>query len=104
MNWVTQSREGASLCVRVVPRASRNELSGPINDSLKIRLQAPPVEGKANRALVKFLAKALGVATGHVVIVSGANARHKRVQIKGMTEAECVSRLTVPGHQKDAPR
>lgn len=84
MITVLQQAGGAiSFEVKVVPRASKSEIAGIEGDAIKIRLQAPPVEGKANQALIKFLADALGVARSQVEIVSGHNSRKKVVRIRG---------------------
>ena len=61
-------------------------------DTLKVRVAAPPVKGKANRALVKLLAKALGVSSSQVEIVRGHKARRKTVQVRGI-DADAVSDL-----------
>jgi hypothetical protein len=71
------------LKVRVIPRASSNEIVGFDGETLKVRLTAPPVEGKANRALVKLLAKTLGVRKSGVEIVSGHSGRLKMVRLEG---------------------
>lgn len=67
--------------VRVQPRASRNEFAGVQNGVLRVRLQAPPVEGAANEALIAFLADELGVARREVRIVSGFGSRNKIVEV-----------------------
>jgi len=64
------------------PRASRDEFCGRHGDSLKIRIKAPPIEGRANAQLTRFLAKAFGVARGDVEILSGELGRQKRVKIR----------------------
>lgn len=71
--------------VRVVPRAGRTEVAGLHAGSLRIRLAAPPVEGKANAALVRFLARSLGVPRGAVSVVSGERGRAKTVEVAGDT-------------------
>lgn len=77
-----QPRAGAvRLAVRVQPRASRNEIAGVHGGALRIRLQAPPVEGAANEALVAFLAEQLGVSRRHVRIVAGSQSRNKVVEV-----------------------
>jgi uncharacterized protein (TIGR00251 family) len=78
--------------VRVVPGASRSEIVGLEGDTLKVRVAAPPVKDKANRALVKLLAKALGVSSSQVEIVGGHRARRKTVQVCGI-DADAVSDL-----------
>jgi uncharacterized protein (TIGR00251 family) len=75
-------QKGSALAIRVTPRASRNEISEIRSDgTVKIRLTAPPVEGKANEALVEFLAEVLGVPRSHIEVVAGANGRDKLVSI-----------------------
>ena len=69
--------------VRVVPRASRTEIAGQHEGALRVRLAAPPVDGAANEALVKALAKAFGVAPGRVKITSGLRSKLKHVTVTG---------------------
>jgi uncharacterized protein (TIGR00251 family) len=75
------------IAVRVTPRASRDKVTGWQNGALRVRLRAPPVEGKANEALRRLLADRLGVALSAVSIVSGETARLKRVRVEGLDEA-----------------
>jgi uncharacterized protein (TIGR00251 family) len=73
--------------IRVVPRASRDELAGfDETGRLKVRLTAPPVEGAANRALIKLFAKRLGVARSAVTVVRGETSRNKLVEIDGLSD------------------
>lgn len=67
--------------VRVAPRASRNAIVGVHDGALKIALTAPPVSGAANAALVKLLAKRLGVSRNDVVILRGASGREKTLSV-----------------------
>jgi uncharacterized protein (TIGR00251 family) len=81
-----QQRDGAvTLVVRVQPRASRDEVSGEWGGALKVRLQAPPVDDKANEALIKFLAHVLKIPKAAVRIHGGERSRTKRVEIRGVT-------------------
>jgi uncharacterized protein len=73
--------------VRLTPKSSRNEVSGREGEIYRIKVTAPPVDGKANEALVAFLAKKLGVAKGKIRIISGASSRLKRVRIEGLSSA-----------------
>ena len=79
--------------IRVVPRSSRNEIVGEENGSLKIKLTAPPVEGKANKALRGLLAKRLGLPKGGVEIVTGEKSRNKTVRIRGLSREQVAGRL-----------
>jgi uncharacterized protein (TIGR00251 family) len=81
--------------VHVQPRASRNEITGLHGAALKVRLQAPPVEGAANEALVALIAGRLGLPKRAVRVVSGATSRSKTVEIEGTTEA-AVRALAAP--------
>lgn len=87
------ARGGAAFSVKVAPRASSNAIIGVENQALKVRLTAPPVDGAANQALVKLLAKTLGVAKGRVVITAGEKSREKKVLVQGLEPAEVISRL-----------
>ena len=79
-------RDGADLVldVRVQPRASRSELAGVHGERLRIRLQAPPVDGKANAALVEFVAGLFAVPRARVTIEHGLTGRDKRLRLHGV--------------------
>lgn len=81
------------MAVRVIPRASRTQLAGVRDGRLLVRLNAPPVDGAANTALIRLLAKELGVARRGVRIVSGDHARQKNVMFEGVTPEQLVDRL-----------
>lgn len=87
----------ARLAVRLTPRASANEVVGwrdsPDGPALAVRVTAPPVDGKANAALVKLLAKRLGVGRSKVRIARGESARDKLLEIDGLDEGELRDRL-----------
>jgi uncharacterized protein len=85
----------ARLTIRVQPRASSNQIVGWEGEALKVRLTAPPVEGKANEALIEFLASRLGVAKRALAIVSGHGARTKIVELAGLTVEEATQLLGV---------
>jgi uncharacterized protein (TIGR00251 family) len=70
------------LEIRVQPRASHDEIAGARGERLKIRLTAPPVDGKANSQLLKFLATLFGVRRNQVTLISGARNRDKRIAIE----------------------
>jgi uncharacterized protein (TIGR00251 family) len=84
---------GALISVRVTPRSARDEVLGWQDDALRVRLRAPPVDGKANDSLRRLLAGRLGVALSAVKIVSGETSRVKRVQVEGLGDAEVRERL-----------
>jgi uncharacterized protein (TIGR00251 family) len=70
------------LTIHLQPRASRDEVKGIQGDAIRIRITAPPVEGKANEHLLRFLARQFGVARRQVELLSGDSHRRKRVQIQ----------------------
>jgi uncharacterized protein len=82
----------ARIAVRVQPRARRDEIGGERGGALLVRVTAPPVEGRANDAVRKLLAKRLGIAPGRVSILHGSSGREKVVEVEGM-EMEAVRRL-----------
>lgn len=90
---ITDAQQGAAFAVRVVPRASKNEIAGQVGDAIKVRLTAPPVEGKANEALIAFLAQELGVRKSQVEIVAGETSRNKVICVLGLSPAEVEERL-----------
>jgi hypothetical protein len=77
-----------TLSIRIQPRASKNEIVALAGGGLKIRLTAPPVDGAANEALVKFLADTLSIPKSHVEIASGHTSKNKIVRVSGVDDAE----------------
>jgi uncharacterized protein len=86
----------ASFSVRVTVRASRNAIEGEWQGALKVRLAAPPVEGRANEALRRLLAEHLNVPLSAVEIVSGERSRTKRLRIRGLTADQIRELVTRP--------
>ncbi|MHB1390497.1 MAG: DUF167 domain-containing protein [Thermoleophilia bacterium] len=85
--------EGSLLKVRVVPGARKSQLAGESAGRLRVRLMAPPVEGKANRELMRFLAAILGVRKNRVSLVSGERSREKTVLLAGVSLSDVRDRL-----------
>ena len=77
----------ARLTVKVHPRARRTALTGRLGDAFKLDLAAPPVDGKANQACIRFFAELAGVPERQVRIVHGATSRMKVVEIEGLADA-----------------
>lgn len=94
--WLRQSGEDAVLSLHVQPGAKKTEIAGEHGDALKIRLAAPPVDGKANDCLVAFLAERLGMPKSRIVLESGQTSRTKRVRIVGLAAAAAAG-LATPG-------
>jgi len=91
---LSDGKRGAALAIRVTPRARRDEVVEVLADqTIKIRLTAPPVEGKANQALIEFLAKILGVPEAKIEIIAGATGRDKLVSILDMKSEVAQARI-----------
>jgi uncharacterized protein (TIGR00251 family) len=80
-SWYQWDGANLILHLRIQPRASKDEFAGPYGNTLKIRLTAPPVDGKANEHLRAFLSEKFGVAKSQVTVLSGDASREKRVRI-----------------------
>jgi uncharacterized protein (TIGR00251 family) len=90
-----QKRDGrVVILVRVQPRASKDEIAGVIDGALKVRLQAPALEDRANAALCDYLARLLKTPKSAVRILSGERSRIKRVEIRGVMEQQILGLLT----------
>jgi uncharacterized protein (TIGR00251 family) len=94
---VRDSKGGAVLTVHVQPKGGRTACVGIHGEALKIRVAAPPVEGAANRELLRFLADQLSLPAAAVRIESGQRSRVKRVRLEGTTAVEVTSRLLSKG-------
>ena len=81
MSWYRNEGDDLLLFLRIQPRASKDGFGEIIEDARKLYIKAPPVDGKANAYLIKFLAKQFGVAKSRVIIQSGLNSKCKRIRI-----------------------
>jgi uncharacterized protein (TIGR00251 family) len=91
MNWWRRDGESLVLVLHVQPGAKRSEIAGLHGEALKIRLAAPPVEGRANEALLRFIADNFNVPLRQVTLKQGAQSRHKTVLISGSKiDPECL--------------
>ena len=91
--WLHKEGDGVILDLHIQPGAKKTEVVGPHGDALKIRLAAPPVDGKANAALVAFLAAKVSLGRTAVEVISGATSRAKRVRIAGIVPADVLKGL-----------
>lgn len=80
---ITKTDNGIKLNIKVIPNASRCEVVGILDNSLKIKLDVPPVDGKANEKCIKFFSKLLGIPKSSISIISGEKSRSKVLFIKG---------------------
>jgi len=90
---IRESAGGVTFAVRVHPRAKKNAISGTVGDALKVSLTAPPVEGRANEACVRFFAELLQVSRSSVTIAAGDTSRNKVIRIAGLTAEQVEERL-----------
>jgi len=77
------------------PKASKNEMVGPYRDGIKVKVTAPPIEGKANDALIRFLSKELGISPSSIEIVKGHHSREKTLKISGNLDQELMKKLQI---------
>lgn len=88
--------ESCTLAIKAIPNAPRSAVVGWLGDALKVKIHAPPVEGRANEALCEFLAETLGVHRRAVMVLRGDTSRQKLVRIEGLDLAGVKARL--PSH------
>ncbi|MRS02655.1 DUF167 domain-containing protein [bacterium] len=94
---MTVDLEMTTLKIKLIPRSSRNELVGFMEDgTLKIKLSAPPVDGQANQALIKLLADLIKVPVGNINIISGKTSHNKLISITGISQE--TSTLIIQKH------
>ena len=95
MSWFRLTAAGgATLSLHVQPGAKKSECAGLHGEALKIRLAAPPVDGKANEALLRFLAERLAIPRQQISLKSGQTSRQKVVEIESVTAERLVALLT----------
>lgn len=82
---LTEHPDGIVVAVRVIPRASRSEIVGEHDGSLKVRICSPPVDGAANAEIIRLFAKHFGVSKSEVSIVSGETSKNKRIKIENLS-------------------
>lgn len=92
---IEPTSRGVAIRVYVAPRSSANRVVGVHNGALKVALTAPPVEGAANKALIEYVAKLLGVPRSSVTLVSGETSRNKTVSIAGIGMGEAARKLGI---------
>ncbi|TFG37104.1 MAG: YggU family protein [Desulfobacterales bacterium] len=89
MSFLREVAENSvSLDLYIQPKASKNTVCGLHGSELKLAITAPPVDGKANKAVIAYLAELFGVAKSSVIIMSGQQSRHKRCVLQGVTFKE----------------
>ena len=88
-----ETSSGITFSVKVQPRARKNAITGTVGDALKLALTAPPVEGKANQAVIEFLADFFEIPRSSITIASGASSRLKVIRISGANLQSLKERL-----------
>jgi len=91
---VHESANGITFAVKVHPRARKNAITGIVGNALKLALTAPPVEGRANQAVIEFFAELFAIPRSSVTIASGDTSRNKIVRISGLSRAAVEERLS----------
>jgi len=89
-----------TLELKTIPNAPRDEIAGWLGDALKVKVHAPALEGRANDALLEFLADKLGVHRRDVTLLRGDKSRHKVVRLAGLTLAEVKARIGAAGRDR----
>ena len=90
---VRESKKGLTFDIQVIPHASRAEIAGVQEGAFKVKVTAPPVEGAANEACIKLLAKELGLKKSQMEISSGIKSRKKTVMIKDISKEELQTEI-----------
>lgn len=89
------SSPGCTLAIKAIPNAPRSEVVGWLGEALKVKVHAPPVEGRANEALCEFLAEKLGLPRRAVTVLRGDTSRQKMLRIDGLTLVDVRAKLGV---------
>ena len=92
---VCDTARGAQFALRVQPRASRTAIAGTMGDAIKLAITAPPVDGKANQAVIEYLAELFRVAKSSIVILSGETGRNKLIAVRGVSAEQVRKALGV---------
>ncbi|HQP31387.1 MAG TPA: DUF167 domain-containing protein [Deltaproteobacteria bacterium] len=98
--WIRSRGEETILTCRVHPNAPQNRIEKVQDDQLVVRLNSPPVEGKANKALLKLLAKTLHVAPSRLTLIQGDKSRTKVIAIQDITPEQVLDILDLPDNEE----
>ena len=93
MVFLRESKKGLTFDIHVIPHASRVEIVGVQEGALKVKVTVPPVEGAANEACIKLLAKELGLKRSQLEIASGAKSRKKTIMVKDISKVELETKI-----------
>jgi len=84
----------ARVSLKVHPNATRNEITGLTDQTFQVRISAPPSKGKANKELIDFLSRTLGISLSSLTITKGVTSRNKLIAIDGLSQEEVTRRLS----------
>ncbi|HOD70332.1 MAG: hypothetical protein BWZ01_02667 [Deltaproteobacteria bacterium ADurb.BinA179] len=103
--WIRPEGDGTLLVCRIHPNARKDSIDGPRQDALSIHLNAPAVEGKANKALVQLLAKKMRIAKSKIAIRTGEKGKTKVLAVSGLAPREVAESLglSLPPSRRDTP-
>lgn len=93
---IESTKGGVRLHLFIQPKSSKNEVVGPHNGEIKIKLTAPPVDGKANQCLIEFLADLFDIPKRDIILLKGETGRHKVVELKGLEAKKTREALKLP--------
>jgi uncharacterized protein len=94
---IRESAGGVTFAIRVHPRAKKNAITGTHGEALKLALTAPPIEGRANDAVIEFFAELLRLPRSSITIAAGQTSRNKVVRISGITARVLEEKLATSG-------
>jgi len=85
MAWIRSVQQGSIIDIHVIPQGKKNEIIGLYNDRLKIKIDAPPVDGKANECLLRFLSEVLNLKRSNLELIKGETSRQKQVKVQNLS-------------------
>jgi len=94
--FLKETGNGVIFHIHVVPKSAKNECAGIQGDAIKLKITAPPVEGQANDACIRFLSDMLGVRRSQVTIISGHKSRKKTVAVEGRGKKDIEAVIPIP--------
>lgn len=96
MSYWSEGPDGVLLLLHCLPNAPKTQVIGIHGEALKMKIHAPPVDGKANDEIVRFFADQLGIARNRVSIEAGGKSKGKKLRIQGLTWTEIKTKLSLP--------
>lgn len=91
---IKETSEGVIISLSVLPNAPKSEIIGPYNNTLKIKIKAPPIEGKANDAIIDFFSEVFEVSKKNIEILKGDKSKQKQVLIRGLSQKKALDQIS----------